>query len=117
MFRIVFMVDDRDLAKALHALAGIARQMEPPMPVVNTATAANGRIIAATRGNSHDVVRDFLVRSKATIVSKKQLGEALVKHGYRASSVEWVRKKLFAEGFIKATRERGVFQVVERKDG
>jgi len=115
MFRIVFMVEDRDLARALHALAGVARQMEPPVPVVNAATAASGRIIAATGGSAAEVARDVIVKSQALEITKKQLGAILATNGFRESSVDWVRKKLFAAGFLRSSKRRGVFLV--RKNG
>lgn len=35
MFRIVCFVEDRNLAKVLHATAGLVLNMEPPQPVTN----------------------------------------------------------------------------------
>ena len=35
MFRIVCFIEDKNLAKVLHAMSGLVLNMEPPQPVIN----------------------------------------------------------------------------------
>lgn len=52
MFRLVCFVEDKNLAKVLHAVSGDVLNMEVPQPV------SNGKVVKASNGNGNGHHRD-----------------------------------------------------------
>lgn len=70
MFRIECFVEDKNLAKALHALNGIVLDLRT-VPVANAAPAPDGDVIATTQGSTLDMLASWLAKKKVAQIKAK----------------------------------------------
>lgn len=100
MFRIECFVDDKNLAKALLALQGLALQQPVIQPVINAE--ANGKgVQSITSGSLCEVFYDYCRKSKATEITPKEIKAWLTKIGRKASTATYAIKCGVETGFLK----------------
>lgn len=63
MFRVQFLVDDKNLARAKRVLIGIAREVRDE-PVVNAAPRGKSGVQAVTNGSGLELLTEFLRKHK-----------------------------------------------------
>lgn len=108
MFRIVCFVEDKKLAQAMHALAGIVTEMEVPTPVVN-ATTVKGKITATSGGTAIERLTVAIHGSDATTISSKDINSMFKKIGAVPSS------KIVSElvkGKVLKREHRGTYRIL-----
>ena len=117
MFRLAFFVEDKNLAKVLVAVQGLALNMEVPQPVVN-ATVVKGKV-AAVREGGYSLINEVLASlsklKKGTVINSALLKEAIIKGGGQTNSFNYVHSRLQNEGVIRAGKKRGEYVIVQGK--
>lgn len=112
MFRVAFMVEDKNLAKVLTNLAGLTLNMEPPQPVIN-ATVQKGKVkeTSPEGGNVTGCIRDLLKGlTKGTEISRIRLMELVKLNGGDPNSASYVATKMKDEGILTQAK-RGMYTV------
>jgi hypothetical protein len=106
------MVEDKSLAKALHALAVVGGVYDVhPEPVAN-AQAHNGSVKAKTpEGDATSLVWESIKKHQDPI-AKSLIQEALTDNGFKTSSAGFVITRLIKSKRLKATKKRGVYEVL-----
>lgn len=102
MFRVVFMVEDRNLHKVLHALTGLVVNMEPPQPVTN-AVVKNGKVKEASSGGTRKerFFEAVKANQKGSELTTDDLRAAMVAAGGMATSLNGIMAELFKRKIIK----------------
>jgi len=85
MFRIEVFVEDKRLADALRALAGIARGQPAVMPVANLVE-GGGKLKAATNGTLHAMFAAWLAKHKAESLAPADIREWIKATGHRSAN-------------------------------
>lgn len=118
MFRIECFVDDKNLAKALFAMQGLALQQPLIQPVVNALVGKNG-VKSATPGSVCEMFYDFCRKSKATELSPADVKAWLQSVGREPSSFAYATKCGTTNGFLrrvgKGYKVRYVIQIAKTK--
>lgn len=100
MFRLDVYVEDKNLAKALLALAGIAVQVTPT-PVVN-AQAQNGKVVAKTDGSVSDLFREWIKETKVeSPLKSSDFADFVQSIGRKPSSRTYIMQTLKESGVIR----------------
>jgi hypothetical protein len=100
LFRIAFMVEQKDVGSAYARLAGLKIfNVEPPMPVQQV---ANG------------TMEDLISLEGRSQLNSLDVRKALVAGGRSAKSTGSVLYALTKKGLIKKTKTRGVYTVVSK---
>lgn len=114
MFRLAFFVEDKNLAKVLVAVQGLALNMEVPQPVVN-ATVVKGKIVqAGPHLNQWEQVWDVLrprVEGGSKIHST-QVRKILEDLNISKNNLTSIITQLAEGKLLKRTAERGVYQIL-----
>lgn len=110
MFRIAFIVEDKNLPKVLHALQGLALNMEPPQPVVNAAV-QKGKVVQASAGTAAwervwDAVSKF---PKGSTITSADIKECIVKVGSQVNSFSYFVKVLKDNNVIANGKKNGSY--------
>jgi hypothetical protein len=92
MFRIEAFCDDKNLARVLHALAGLVLAAPKITPVAN-AQAKNGEVKAASSGEVLPMLSSYLKKRRLDVVNATVVREFAVAHGYSAASYSHILKK------------------------
>lgn len=101
MFRIECFVDDKNLARALIALQGVAIQQPAVQPVINAEVGEDG-IKATTSGSLCELFLDHIVKNKITYVRRTDIKDWLVNTQKRGpGSTAYLAKCGMAAGFLK----------------
>jgi hypothetical protein len=103
MFRLVCLVEDKQLPNVLHALAGKVRQMETPTPVGNIAVGRDG-VRQATEGSLVSLFIAHIRKKKLKEVRPADARAFLEELGRSAASTTYVLKQAVDAG---ALRKRG----------
>lgn len=108
MFRMVFIVEDKNLSKVLHALQGLVLNMEPPQPVVNAAV-QKGKVVQASSGvKTWERLWDEVKKLPAGHVLTSEAFKAeIVKVGGQVTSNNYFSKVLRDNGVLKIGKARG----------
>lgn len=110
MFRIEFFVEDKNLHKVLHGVAGMALNLKAD-PVAN-AKIEKGRVKAETGGTLTEVAaRALKGRSEVTT---KELGDIAVANGRQHSSSGYIATQLKELGLIKPGKKHGTYIVTKK---
>jgi Secretory lipase len=100
MFRVVFFVDDKKLAGALHALTGIAQGEPSVQPVVNAEVRPNGSLAASTSGTLADMYIDYLLKKKQTSTDRKSAAQFLKAQGRSPASATYLLQMCMQHGTL-----------------
>ena len=100
MFKLSFMVEDKNLAAALRAVAGLAVNMEPPQPVVNAQLTKTKKVVPMSGGDVLSIVADKLPLDNA--FTSLDVSKVLTELG-RVSSLTNARN------YLQRGVERGLF--------
>lgn len=112
MFRIVCLVEDKNLHKVLHAVAGLVVNMEPPTPVVN-AVIKNGKAVqASTASSKKDMLIEQLKPLRGKQVTTGEMKKMFVALGGGESSVNSTLTGHLMDEKVLKRKERGVFLVL-----
>lgn len=117
MFRLVCYVEDSNLPKVLHAVAGMVLNMEPPQPVAN-AIVKHGKVQEAPAGTKsisykQDLVNAIRELDKETVTIKK-MAEIWTGFGGEKKSVNFaLMKSLIDKRVLEKTPHRGVYKIVK----
>lgn len=87
MFRIVFLVEDKNLAKVLHATTGLVLNMEAPQPVVNASVIKTEVKQKSTASSIKGRFTEYLSSIKGARVTTTELREKWVELGGMPSSL------------------------------
>lgn len=111
MFRIAFLVEDKNLAKVLTSLAGLTLNMEPPQPVVN-ATVQKGKVKqVSAEGSITGRVAEAVAKHKFDTINRAEIGKLIVKNGGNVSGVGTMVAALKKTGQLTDNGERGVYTI------
>ena len=114
LFRITFMVEDKNLPKVLHALTGLVLNMEPPVPVGN-AKVAKGKIIQAHPAGS---IKERMVQRLGAFpdphITTEQIKALIKEVGGNAVSYAYVVAQLKEMKQLKL-KKRGLW-LIQKKD-
>ena len=113
MFRIELFVEDKNLAKALIGLQGMALQQPVVQPVVNANAGKNG-VTATTNGSTCEMFLEHLRKTGTSRVTSGDVQQWLDGIGKSAKSWQHVVKCGKAAGFLK-NHSRGRYNVVLAK--
>ena len=112
MFRIVCMVEDKKLGLALHALAGLVVNMEPPVPVAN-ATVKGGVVKQVSVGTSFKArFIEGLAAAKGGTVDMATLKARFKALGGNPNTVNGTLMNELIDAKILRRRSRGVYFVL-----
>ena len=106
MFRIEAFVDDKKLAVALRALAGIAVGTPNVQPVVNAAK-KNGKVIPASEGEIEDLFAKWAKAKKLTELTPTDARELVQSIGRSQASYSHFVGQLIKKGVIKRRAVKG----------
>ena len=99
LFRVAFMVEQKDVGNVYARLAGLKLfRVEAPEPVVVENGTAKMNGIVSLEGR--------------TQITAKEISSALVAAGRSARSTGYVVKSLISSGKIKTSKKRGVYTVI-----
>lgn len=101
MFKIECFVEDKRLAEALKALAGVVRGMPSVVPVMNVEDERTGLKAKSNGSNLIQVFADHVVSDKITSFTPKDVQAWLVKQGRSKLSSNYICKNLVKNGFVK----------------
>jgi hypothetical protein len=102
MFKIDFFVDDRKLATALRALAGVALGDPKVTPVINAAPTANGKgVRQLTNGNLLELFALFLQKTKLAEVTPKHAKDFLTNAGRSPASASYLLRNAVEARLLK----------------
>jgi hypothetical protein len=108
MFKIDFFVDDRKLASALRALAGIALGDPKVTPVINAAPTSNGNgVKQLTNGNLLELFALYLKKTKAVEVSPKVARDFLTNAGRSPQSASYLLRNATDAHLLKRGPGKG----------
>ena len=111
MFRVTFMCKDAQLAKALHALVGVAVEAPTIQPVSN-AVVKNKKTQARVPGtNLVELIKNKLIGDDTTKVTWPELRVIVTKLGYQPISTNSAVAILCKQQFLKRT-SRGQYAVL-----
>lgn len=116
MFRLTFFVEDKNLPKVLHAVQGLALNMEVPQPVVN-GTAVNGKVKAVSSGSTiiDRMVDSISAGQKGQALTSNDLREIIVKCGGQSGSIGTYSSQLLDRKVLKR-KARGEYITLEGKE-
>lgn len=101
MFRVVFMVEDRNLHKVLHALTGLVVNMEPPQPVTN-AVVKNGKVKEVSSGaTKKERFFEGVQALKGSAITTDDLKKVMASVGGAPTSINGIMAQLFKRKIIK----------------
>jgi hypothetical protein len=100
MFKIEVFVDDKKLAEALRALAGLALGQPSVVPVVN-AEHSGGKIKAATNGSLLDMFHQHLTKTKTQSFRAADVKAFLKSVGKSEGSSNYLSQQAAKAGFAK----------------
>jgi hypothetical protein len=89
MFRIEFFCDDKKLAQALQALAGIAATQPTVVPVINVEK-SKGELKQNTNGRIIEMFSAHLRKTKPATINSADVKAFLQRHGRPKSSVSYL---------------------------
>ncbi|MBO0716442.1 MAG: hypothetical protein J2P55_03775 [Rhizobiales bacterium] len=108
MFKIDFFVDDKKLAPALRALAGLALGDPKVTPVINAAPTANGKgIKQITDGSLLELFAVFLRKTKLAEVTPKHARDFLTNAGRSPSSASYLLRNAVEARMLKPSAGKG----------
>lgn len=117
MFKITFLVDDRNLAGVLRDLSGRVRNMEPPVPVANAEPDKNGAIKAKANGNLVDLFIKGLMKSKLEQIPPAQAKNFLKAHGRSPLSSSYLLAGAVKAGVLKKRgKGNATFYLINRSN-
>jgi len=117
MFEIKCIVADKKVVEVLHLLDG--HTLEPPVALpIRGAAVANGHHAPKTKakswttapGGSVNILQSFVKGRKKVAV--KEMRMHLVEQGYSPNGYSYALQSLTKDGFLKKTKEPGVYEVV-----
>jgi hypothetical protein len=120
MFKIEVLCDDKNLARVLRGLAGVALGMPKVVPVVN-AEEKGGRVQARTNGDAVALLRDYLKNHKLARIGAVDVKEFCRTSGYSPRSYTSVIKQAVAakllrrSGTAKGTGKPAIYTVIGGK--
>jgi len=101
MFKVDFFVDDKHLARLMHGLNGVARDLHV-VPVVNAEPTVNGGVRPRTHGSSIELFMDEVRKRNLTeIRAGKEGKEILNAIGLSPSNFDRVIKQAMKAGYVK----------------
>jgi hypothetical protein len=107
------MVEDKNLAKVMHALAGLILNMEGPQPVSN-AKLTKGKVTAVSDASTlFGKAADALRSSSSEMVTTKELKIMLIDHGGSETSLPYLLKKLQEIRVLKHTKVKGTYGIIK----
>jgi hypothetical protein len=111
LFKLSFLVEDKNLPKVLHAVAGYALNMETPQPVGNTVV-KKGKVKAKANGTSMPdlIAHELQVEMPDSSVTSSHLKKLLVKAGGAETSYNYLIKALVKRRVISST-SRGMYSI------
>lgn len=113
MFRVAFFVDDKHLAQVLHAVTGVALNLET-QPVANAKVAkpekAAKKVVAKEQGTPTERVASAVTKLDAATIDSKKLKEMIVAEGCAADSYSHFANNLVKRGVLER-RSQGVFLI------
>jgi hypothetical protein len=119
MFRIEVFVEDKRLAEALLALAGLARGQPNVMPVANLAEGGkkNGELKAATSGTALAMLEAHLRKNKTTDLTPQDIRVWLKSVGRSSASASSLATEAVKHRLLKRTGRTGNmrYTVTKRK--
>jgi hypothetical protein len=101
VFKIEILCDDKNLARVLRALTGLALGSPSVQPVVNAEQQKNGRVVAASAGDLVALLSAHLKRNRLTEVRAAQIKEFAVANGYAESSHQHILKTAVAHKLLR----------------
>jgi carbon monoxide dehydrogenase subunit G len=101
MFRIEAFVDDKKLAEALRALAGLARGMPSVMPVSNVVERGKGKPKAKTDGSLVSMFESHLGTLKQSDIRPDDIRAFLKAHGKSAASMTYLATMAIKHKMLK----------------
>lgn len=113
MFKIDGFVEDKHVAKLMHAVAGLVDNFKC-VPVVNAVKAPSGKMVQETAGGSMAEVVSSKVRqlSSGATVSAAQIKTFIVEAGGVETSSSYFNKYLIDNGVMKhIANRRGYYKV------
>lgn len=102
LFRVTCFVEDKNLAKAMRALTGIARDVRSE-PVVNVEGRRNGKLAAATGGTVGEMLAHWVVENKMAEVTPAQVREFLKSVGRSPQSASYALRQAVLAKALKRT--------------
>lgn len=115
MFRLEIFVEDKHLARLLHALNGLVTQMSGPQPVVN-AEYKNGKLVAKSSGSLPDAVyADLCEKFDGGAVSTSAIKKSGQAHGGGPNCHQYLIKNLVKAKRLAKTKKRGVYSLIKGK--
>lgn len=113
MFRIVCMVEDKNLHKVLHAVAGLVANMEPPQPVTN-ALVVKGKVREVSQATSkQELFIEQLAKHHGETVTTTNMREMMIATGGHPSSINNLLSKLVEEKALKR-KSKGIYMVTAK---
>lgn len=113
MFRVAFFVDDKHLAHVLHAVTGVALNLETH-PVANAKVEKGAppfkKVVAKSHGTPTDRIAAAVAKLDAATVDSKKLKELVAAEGCSPDSYSHFASTLVKRGILER-RSQGVFMI------
>src|SRR4249920_2361121 len=101
VFRIECFVEDKKLAEALRALAGLVRGQPSVAPVVNVSIKKNGKLEAESDGSLLGMFAQHLSLFKGDKIPPKQVQEWLEEQGRAKASSSYLLRQAIGAKLLK----------------
>lgn len=116
MFRLVCFVEDKDLPKVLHAVAGLVTNMEPPQPVADQPAKAPKARAATLDGDVGDIsLKQGLINALAAFdaptITLKEMKNWWIEKGGKPTSMNFNLVQSFVKKGLITRLERGVYTI------
>lgn len=116
MFRIEAFIDDKQLAQALRALAGLARGQPSVTPVVNVHTKGKGAPKAKTNGSLLDMFEQYVrTREAGASLSPADIREWIKANGRQPSSMTYLATLAIKRRLLRRTGKSSMVRYVVTK--
>ena len=116
MFKVDCFVDDKNVAKLMHSLSGLAVNLQV-VPVRNVKKSSNGKLESTAAGTTGEAIVQFASDNKLTVMTPKLVSEALKIHGFATGGQSSAITNAVKAKLLKKTKKRGQYVVNTAKEG